>query len=189
MYKGIAQSLSQASIQRLPKRHWVWRWHAREAKRFNGSLPAEEDGALANPQVHRFGKETTGLKSIHEHHPVQSPVTGHPKHAVFHNPIPSCWAPPWGKEWKYHGSSLPRDTLPSSSLLQLLHTKPCCKIIISLAGMHVGTEQSLPFPFHLQLGTTWEELQREGKTFEHPCVYFSLIAPNPEKVREFTGES
>lgn len=83
----------------------------------------------------------------------------------------------------------PNTRLPSSFLLRLLHTKTHCKIIISLAGVRVGTEQTLPSPFHLLLGTTWEEPQREGKAFEYLCVYFSLIALNPEKVREFTGKS
>jgi len=40
--------------------------------------------------------------------------------------------------------------------------------------------------------SSWEQhgkSHREGRNaFEHPLVYFSLIALNPEKNREFTGK-
>lgn len=121
--------------------------------------------------------------------PCAKPGDGTSKARSISSFHPSCWASPWVKEWKHHGSNSPQDTLPSSFLLQLLHTKPYCKVIISLAVIRVGTELSWPSPFHLQLGTTWEESQRRWKAFEYLPVYFTLIALNPEIVRKFTGNS
>lgn len=67
----------------------------RRAKHFNGSLPAEEDGALATPQASaNLGKK---LEKHTLAPPCAKPVTGLPKHAVFHNPIPPAELLPGGR--------------------------------------------------------------------------------------------